>query len=215
MSEKINLLVVDLSHFDGTVDYHALKEAGIVGVIYKATEGVSYGDSTYLSSKRRALQAGLLWGSYHFGTSDEIAAQVSNYLNYAAPTIDELMCLDYEPNGSQTMSEEQAVEWVKAVETGLGRPGDVVLYSGNLIKETATQPNYAFWGARRLWLAQYGETPMLPAPWKNYWLWQYTDGTVGPAPHGAGGILSCDCNSFPGTPEQLSDQWATGLEVPL
>ena len=55
----VNPLVVDLSHWDPADDYDAVKEDGIVGVIYKATEGQGYTDPTYVQQQNAAKMAEL------------------------------------------------------------------------------------------------------------------------------------------------------------
>jgi lysozyme len=209
---KINLLVIDLSHFDFATDYAKVKASGVAGVIYKATQGSGMNDSTYLAQKAEAKAAGLLWGAYHFGDGSDPKDQAQNFLTFARVDPDELFCLDYEDYPSSQMSIGQAETFVVDVEAGLGRNGQCVLYSGNLIKETIRSQDQGFWSARRLWLAEYGPTPKVPAPWAKQWLWQYTDGESGPTPHGVPGVSekTHDCNHYDGTPEQLAAEWATG-----
>jgi GH25 family lysozyme M1 (1,4-beta-N-acetylmuramidase) len=217
MSEPVQFLVVDLSHYDPANDYDKVKKAGIVGVIYKATQGTGYTDATYGMQRALALQAGLKWGAYHFGDGSDVKRQVANFLGYAQIDADTLFCLDFEPNDSSQMSLQQAKDFVTQVEQGLNRPNQCVLYSGNQIKEDLGNQKDPFWSARRLWLAQYGSTPDWPPAWTTYWLWQYTDGSVGPYPHTVDGCDSggVDCNSYPGTPEQLAAEWASGVPGPL
>ena len=123
MSENINPMVVDLSHWDPANDYNAVKNDGIVGVIYKATQGMSYTDDTYVDQQHVAKAAGFLWGAYHFAEATDVE-QVQNFLRFAAPDPDELFCLDWEDYGSNTMSVSQAKEWVTQVETALGRSNE-------------------------------------------------------------------------------------------
>jgi len=216
MSEPIQLMVVDLSHYDEGVDYKKLASAGIVGVIYKATQGTGYQDPTYKNAKAAALQAKLCWGSYHFGDSSDVQAQADNYLNTASPDWNELICLDYEDNGASTMTVEQAAQFVLLVEGELNRDNEMVLYSGNLIKESLGDRISAFWAARRLWLAQYSTTPVVQASWSTYWLWQYSGDGDGPQPHTVNGCNGpVDCNSFAGTVGELVEQWPSGIVSPV
>lgn len=214
---KINLLVVDLSHWDPAKNYAQVKANGVVGVIYKSTQGTGYQDPTYKSQKKKALDAGLLWGSYHFGDDSDPDYQANNYISFTQPSADELICLDFEDNGSSSMGINQAQNFISAVESTLNRDQQCVFYSGNRVKDLLGSKRNAFLGARRLWLAQYGNTPVCQASWTTYWLWQYTDGTYGPTPHtvdgcDAGGV---DCNSYSGSSEQLISEWATGgQEIP-
>lgn len=206
---EINRLVLDLSHHETVDSYAAMREDGIVGIIYKATQGTGYKDKTYWTERGRALDAGLFWGSYHFAEEGNVAAQAENYLRYAKPGLDELFCLDLEDYDDNTMTLSQAKEWITYVENKLGRIGQCVVYSGNTLKEMLGDKIDAWWGSRRLWLAQYGNKPEVQQSWDTYWLWQYSDGEQGPEPHSVEGTNDfVDSNSFAGTKEQLFEQWS-------
>lgn len=208
---NINRLVLDLSHHETVQSYEDVLQDGIKGIIYKATQGTSYHDPTYWTAKARAVTAGLLWGSYHFADHTNVDAQIKNFLEYAKPAPDELFCLDLEDYGDNTMTLSQARRWVEGVESMLGREGECVVYSGNTLKEMLGDKKDAFWGARRLWLAQYGTKPEVQKSWDTYWLWQYSDGEVGPEPRDVDGINDhVDSNHFDGTPEQLKAEWESG-----
>ena len=62
MVDPINVLV-DISHWNRDVDFAKLANAGIIGVIQKATQGQTGVDFTYNTNKPKALAAGLLWVS--------------------------------------------------------------------------------------------------------------------------------------------------------
>jgi len=208
---KINPLVVDLSHWDPADDYKAVRADGIVGVIYKATEGQGYTDDSYVQQQKAAKAAGLKWGAYHFADGSDVDGQVANFLGFADPDPDELFCLDWEdnPSGSK-MSIGQVKEWIIRVEDALGRPGECVIYGGNTVKEALGDDYDEFFAARRLWLCQYGSSPSWPDTWERYWLWQFTDGIYGPDPHSIDGIGPCDINSYDGETNKLIAEWATG-----
>lgn len=211
---EIRPMVVDLSHWDPAHDYGAVKRDGIVGVIYKATEGTGYTDPTYVAQQHAAKAAGLKWGAYHFATAADVAGQIAIFLRYACPDPDELFCLDWEDYGDNTMSLQNVKTWIGEVEQALKRPGECVLYSGNTAKEALGDKVDTFLGSRRLWLCQYGSTPKWQKSWKKYWLWQYTDGQVGPTPHSVDGIGNCDINSYDFESERLIAEWATGSAEP-
>lgn len=206
----INPLVVDLSHWDPAENYIEVLKDGIVGVIYKATEGTSYTDPTYVSQQQSAKKAGLKWGAYHFATAADLSGQINNFLRYASPDPDELFCLDWEDYGSNTMSLSSVKTWITEVENALRREGQCVLYSGNTAKEALGNTVDKFLGERRLWLCQYGSTPKWQKSWEKYWLWQFTDGQVGPEPHTISGIGPCDINSYDDDADHLIATWATG-----
>ena len=206
-------MVVDLSHWDPASDYNKVKGAGIYGVIFKATEGTSYTDDTYVGQQHAAKAAGLLWGAYHFADASSVSKQIDNFMRFACPDPDELFCLDWEDNSGSCMSLADAETWITEVENQLGRPGECVIYSGNTAKEALGDSVNTFFGDRRLWLCHYTTgTPTWQKSWDNYWLWQFTDGVNGPSPHSISGIGNCDINSFDrdGGSDELTNTWATG-----
>jgi lysozyme len=215
MSEPISPMVIDLSHWDPAYDYTKVAADGICGVIYKATQGTGYTDDTYANQQRAAKDAGLLWGAYHFADGANVDQQIANFMSYACPDPDELFCLDWEDNpGGTKMSVSQVKQWVEGVERALGRPGQCVIYGGNTIKEALGNKIDPWFGSRRLWLCQYGSTPVVQASWQTYWLWQFTDGVYGPSPHEVDGVGACDINSYQDDADQLRGEWADGTAEP-
>ena len=209
--EPIRLMVVDMYHGDRVVSFARAKQAGIYGIIHKASEGAGMVDPKYARRRPRARAAGLLWGAYHFGTSDDVGAQVDNFLAAASPDAQTLVALDYEDNGADTMSLEQARQFLTTIEDRLGRKA--ALYSGNLIKQQLGERVDPFFASHRLWLAEYGPVPRLPPSWSQQWLWQYSGDGIGPNPKtvagipGAGGAI--DCNSFERSLADLQAEWAS------
>ena len=210
MANPINV-VIDLSHHQEVVDFDRIKADGIVGVIHKATEGFAFVDKTYQSRKAQALDAGLLWGAYHFGVGGDGSDQADFFLNTVKANAQTLLVLDYEPNlTGPTMTLNQAREFVDHTNENIGRyPG---LYSGHLIKEqlggVATADRIL--ANCFLWIAQYnGPKPLnIPPTFKTWTFWQYTDGVHGAEPHRVDGVGLCDRNQFNGGMAQLRKLWA-------
>ena len=207
MSELINV-VVDLSHHNGKPDFAQAKADGIIGVIHKATQGLTGVDPMYAENRRKALDAGLLWGAYHFGVQADGSQQADHFLDIVNPDPQTLLVLDYEPNPlGETMTLNQAREFVAHVNTVLARfPG---LYSGHLIKEQlGGQPKDPILTNCFLWLAQYASAPSsIPPTWSTWTLWQYTDGMHGPEPHSVNGIGHCDRDKFNGGLANFKKLW--------
>jgi lysozyme len=214
MAQALNV-VIDLSHHNERVDFAKAKAAGIVGIIHKATEGLTFTDKKYATRRRQALDTGLLWGAYHFGVGADGSDQADFFLSTVKPDAQTLIVLDYEPNVTgPTMTLNEAREFVDHTGEVLGRfPG---LYSGHLIKEqlghqTTPDPilSHCF-----LWIAQYkGPKPLNVPPTFGTWtFWQYTDGVHGVDPHTVKGVGQCDRDQFNGTVEQLHRLW--GIAVP-
>ena len=203
----IKPFVADLSHHNRITSFVAARKAGLVGVILKATEGSTYVDRTYLDMRKRAEDAGLLVGAYHFATNAPVKQQVEHFLSHIGEHADNvLLALDYEPAArGRTMKIEQAAEWLRLVGKKSGQLPK--LYSGHLIKETL--PKYdAFFAKHDLWLAQYGAKPVCPKSWDNYWLWQFTGDGMGPKPHEYPGLgKNIDLNTFARTETELRAEW--------
>ena len=198
--------VVDLSHHNADPDFAAAAAAGIIGVIYKASQGLTYRDPTYAAARKAARDAGLLWGAYHFGTGDDGADQAAQFLQAAAPDGETLLVLDFEhnPTGSSMML-EQAEAFVTTLITRTGRaPG---FYSGNDIKEQLGNTRNALLGQCWFWLAQYGPRPVVPPNWDTWTFWQYTDGHLGQDPQPVAGIGPCDRDRFNGDADALRTFW--------
>jgi lysozyme len=200
-------IVIDISHHNGTqLKFDKAKADGIVGVIQKATQGENYVDPTFRKNRDAALDAGLLFGAYHFGTGANGVSQASHFLETVQPNDKTIVVLDFEDNPAGTsMSLEEARAFVTHVQSELGRwPG---FYSGHTIKQklgTTVDPvlkNCWFW------LAQYGPTPVVPPCWSKWTLWQYTDGGVGPEPHSVEGVGRCDREYYNGTVAQMKAWW--------
>jgi lysozyme len=208
----INPKVVDLSHHNTPTSFVDAYKFGIRGIIHKASQGLGMVDQTYAKRKTQALDAGLLWGAYHFAENSDPIKQVHHFFDTVKPDDNTLMALDYEPNTSHTMTLEQAKAFLVEGEKLLGRK--LVLYSGNLIKETLKHPD-PYINAHKLWLAQYGPTAHLPVGWTDYWIWQYTGDGTGPTPHTIPGLGSgLDINSYNHSDEQLAQEWAGEVSAP-
>ena len=60
--------VVNMSHYDlMRPDFAGMAREGVAGVIHEATFPRLERDAKYSERQRAALEAGLLWGAYHFG----------------------------------------------------------------------------------------------------------------------------------------------------
>lgn len=188
--------------------------AGLWGVIHKASQGSAFNDSSYAYRRGAALDAGLLWGAYHFNDGSSVKTQIDNFFTAAQPDDTTLMCLDFEDNPHSPMSGGMMVEFLHQAEAKLGRK--LVIYSGNRMKETIGHlppSDRDYVTSHKLWLCQYGPKAVLPSGWSHYFLWQYTGDGIGPEPHYVPGITvpggkGIDLNVYGGTREQLAEEWA-------
>ena len=200
-------VVIDLSHFNQVTSFAEIKGSGIVGVIHKATEGLSEIDPTYSTHKSEAEAAGLWWGAYHFATGDDAVAQAEHFLSVVNPGPTDLLVLDFEHNPSgASMTLAGAEQFVTQVQQATGRwPG---FYSGySYMQQFLGQNTSATLANCWFWLAEYGPTPHVPPTWPTWTMWQYTDGSVGPQPHSVPGVGNCDRDQFNGDMQGLANLW--------
>jgi lysozyme len=208
MSNGILNAVVDLSHHNENVDFAAAKKDGILGVVHKATQGLTFKDCSYAERKPLAVQSGLFWGAYHFGIDGDGTAQAKYFLDFVKPDSNVLLVLDFEKNTQGgTMTLKQAEDFAIYVNGQTNRwPG---LYTGySFIKDSVPGADKSDVLAKcLLWLAKYSNSIIVPKPWTNWTLWQYTDGNIGPAPHAVKGIGNCDRDKFNGDGDALKKLW--------
>lgn len=206
--------VIDISHYNsydngpssGPPNWTRVRAAGILGVIHKATQGVTSVDPTFAAARTAVPAAGLLWGAYHFGTGEDGSAQAEFFLDTVKPDASTLCAIDFEPNPSGTqMSFEQLLAWIGVVQKATGRAP--VVYGGEslLFGDVGTAVTSAL-SACPLWIAQYTSAASpsnIPASvWNTWTLWQYTaSGNV------AGVTGDVDRSRFNGTPDELTRWW--------
>jgi lysozyme len=205
-------MIIDLSHFNQNLNFDLAKADGILGVIHKATQGTTRFDPTYIAHRDAALDAGMLWGAYHFGTGADGLEQAEFFLQKVGPDPDVLLVLDLEANPQgPSMTLEEARAFVTHIQNVSGRwPG---LYAGAYLKQLLGTSHDPVLGNCWFWLAQYGPTAVVPPNWPTWTMWQYTDGAAGLAPHTVAGIGRCDRDKFNGTAEDLVQFWSPRAEA--
>jgi len=200
--------VIDISHHNGTsLNFGAAKTAGILGVIHKATQGLSGVDPNFQSNRTSIRNANLLFGAYHFGDGSDGGLQARHFLAVTQSGPNDLIALDLENNPagpSMTLEEARAFATV-IFETIHKWP---VLYSGHYLKEALRGNPDSVLNNCPLWLAQYGPTAVLPPGWAKWSLWQYTDGAQ-PGSQAVPGIGHCDRERFNGDAADLPTFWAS------
>lgn len=195
-------VVIDLSHWQTSVNFATIKSAGIIGVILKATQGSTWVDPTFVSRMMAAHSAGLLIGAYHFADASDPMTQATHFLSIASAV--GRLAIDIEPNGmGNTVSIAQAAEIVARVQSATSRLPAVYISRYGPSGNGAGLPNSVL-SRCPLWLAEYGTNPIPPPGWTNWMLWQYTQtGKV----EGIGS--PCDRSRFAGTLDDLTTWWTS------
>jgi len=196
-------VVIDIHHNDPVNSFAAVKAAGIVAVIHKASEGMHFRDNMYAHRRPVFLDYGLKWGAYHF-FHGEGKAEADFFLSVAEPDENTVVALDWETTpGGYTPNAARARDFLERIEEKLGRKA--VIYSGNVAKEQIHGKD-AYFGSHRLWLAQYSPHWKVQQSWEKPWLWQYGSEATHDRCPGIGGY--CDVNTLvEGTVENLLAEW--------
>src|SRR5437899_2444194 len=91
--------VIDICRSVTVSDFRLVRQSNILGVVHKATEGGDYADAACAARRPQAEAAGLLWGTYHFGTGQSSGAQqAAFFLRVSRPGPRTLLALDLELN---------------------------------------------------------------------------------------------------------------------
>ena len=182
---------IDVSVWNGQIDWIRVASGGYGFVFGKATEGVTLIDPTYSINRAGTEAFGLRFGAYHFarpaGTSTATIlasgiAQADHFVDVAQPQAGELPpVLDLEAKG--TLSAAQLQQWTQAwmnevyARTGIHAS---IYVSPNFWKTAvADTTSFASTGTR-LWIAHWTKNaaPLVPAQnWggKGWTWWQWTD----------------------------------------
>ena len=190
-SEKVKTFSVrglDISKYQGSVDFSQLKANGFHYVFIRATEGITYQDEDYKSNYAAAKKAGLKVGVYHFYESDDDPiAQLENIKDLVELTVGDLApVIDIEKLHQK--DDKSLAENLKKLLDGLESHYGIkpIIYTG---KNFANQYLFGF-NDYPLWLAEYEvEQPTLPSGWQDWTFWQWSQsGTV----NGIVGVVDMD-----------------------
>lgn len=215
------VLGIDVSHHNGEVDWFAVGRSNVKFAYAKATDGRTFVDGQFARNWERMRDAGLLRGAYHFARpADDPEHQAVHFVSVIGePSWGELPpALDLEATGGRTGQE--ILEWTRAflsgAEAAVGR--ELVIYTGGLWRRLLASIAPAEFGTRLLWTARYGANqPVVPRPWSQWDIWQFTDGQSGDVQRIPGVRGPCDCNRFRGDMaalQELADRPATPTPPP-
>ena len=183
--QKISHLGIDLSEFQGDVDFAAMKEAGVefvmlrIGGRYYGDDGVLYTDKNFDTNYDKAKAAGLKVGAYFFSQaiSTEDAKQEANY------TLEKLnkRALDYpigfdweniqeEAARTDSVTGDQLTAIAEAFCDSVTEAGyKAIVYSNTsqmlIMYDFETMKDYDFW------LADYRDFPTM---YYKFDMWQYS-----------------------------------------
>lgn len=206
------VLGIDVSSYQGNVNWASWVAKGKTFAYIKATQGTSYRSPYFSSQYTGAYQAGMTRGAYHFANPGGASgkAQARYFVAHGGAwsgdgkTLPGVLDIEYNPSGSTCygISQKKMVSWIRSFTREYKKltTRDAVIYTtgdwwtkctGNTTKFVTTNP---------LWAARWGSKTAgtLPGGWKTATFWQYSDSPI-------------DQDRFSSTPARLK-VLATGID---
>lgn len=190
---------IDVSKWQGSVDWKKVQQAGFAFAFARATYGTSQADTYFKENWQGMKDAGIIRGAYHFFLAADDPKQQAEFFMNAVGSLgvnDLPPVVDVESDSGVSSTLVASVQtWLDTVAQGLGRTP--IIY---------TAPAYwndnmtGAFGQYPLWVAEYGvSTPKSVHGWDDWTFWQYSStGTAG----GVSG--SVDLDYFNGTQDALA-----------
>lgn len=179
---------LDVSHWQGNIDWDGVHADGGRFAYAKATEGTSYRDPKFADNYLGAYYAGLKHGAYHFALPNvSSGARQANYFadhgggwSPDGMTLPGTLDIEYNPYGGTCYGKSDAAmrNWIADfINTYHSRTGRwAVIYTTTDWWKTCTGNYGGFANHNPLWIARYASSPgELPNGWNFYTFWQYND----------------------------------------
>ena len=158
---------VDVSNWNGAINWTKVAHAGYRFAFAKATEGTAYTDKTYTTNRNGSEGAGLVFGGYHFArpTGRNLAAatasaikQANHFLAVAGPQPGELPpVLDLEATGN--LGKKRLLAWSLA-------------WLGQIEARTGVEP--FLYTSPLFWKGQLGDSTAAAAAGTGLWIAHWT-----------------------------------------
>lgn len=170
---------VDVSHWQGVIDWGKVKAAGIEFAFFKATEHTMFFDGQFDNNWKNSRANGVIRGAYHFyRPSYDPLIQAEWFVQKAGvpgdgdlpPTLD----LEVTDNLAPADVAKGALQFLARVELLTGRVP--MIYTSNRVFNTVLGGPAGF-AKYPLWVANWNVMcPNIPDPtWKSWRFWQTTD----------------------------------------
>lgn len=164
---------IDVSHWQGDIDWQKVKADGIRFAIIKATEGTAFVDPNFKRNVNGARAAGVRVGAYHYAHPDKDPIQQVEHLlrTMEGLKLDFPPALDLEVNHG--LSKEQvthfALRWLSGIERRIGRKP--IFYSYTSFIQAYIGAELGSWP---LWIAHYDvDRPRENGVWESWQVFQY------------------------------------------
>lgn len=201
---------IDVSNWQGEINWSAVAADGIKFAYIKATGGTSFVDSEFDDNYTSAYRAGIIRGAYHFarpnysGPVEQARLLVRNGGGWSPDgmTLPPMLDMEYNPSGPDCygLSDAEMVDWVRGFSNEVKRLTGryPVIYTTANWWQMCTGDSGEFNDTNPLMIANWGPDPNPLPNWPYHTIWQYTSsGRV------AGINGNVDRDSFNGSYAQL------------
>jgi lysozyme len=201
-AEGPTLYGIDVSRFQGTIDWQQVKSSGVVYAWIQISRHLDDIDAKFEYNWAEARRVGVLRGAYQrFHPNESVSGQANLFLEkLGTPQPGDLPpMLDVEDADGKTAAQIAAAvqEWMDIVEPVVGvKP---LIYTGYYFWKDSVGNSSAF-ADHPLWIANYSaDCPLIPSGWNKWTFHQYSSTTSVP------GIPenTVDKNRFDGTMDDL------------
>jgi GH25 family lysozyme M1 (1,4-beta-N-acetylmuramidase) len=179
---------MDVSSYQGNVDWATAWANGAKFVYIKATESTTYTNPYFTQQYNGSYNVGMIRGSYHFATPDTSggATQADYFIAHGGgwsadgKTLPGALDIEYNPYGAECygLSAASMVSWIHAFANEYHAREGVypVIYSTYDWWSTCTGNDGSFATTSPFWIARYSTSAgTLPAGYGFYTFWQYAD----------------------------------------
>ena len=167
---------IDVSEWQGDIDFGEVKEAGIEVVYIRAGQGFSYEDARFEENYEKAKRNGLKVGVYHYMTARSVEDARTQAKFFASlisnKQIDCKLAMDFESFGNLSNSQinEIALAYLRELQSLTGK--EVIVYSNTYDATYVFNSEVAQYP---LWVAQYGVSePQNNGNWSSWEGYQYS-----------------------------------------
>lgn len=178
---------VDVSAYQGAVNWLSARAAGKSFAYVKASEGTYYTNPYYSQQFGGSALAGLIRGAYHFANpaNSDGATQARYFVAHGGAwrpdglTLPGVLDIEYNPYGSECygLSQPAMVSWITSFVTTYSALTNrkPVIYSTTDWWTTCTGNTATLAPLSRLWIARWSSVPgTLPSGWSTFDFWQYS-----------------------------------------
>ena len=185
------MTVIDISRYQGVVDFAALKAAGVSRAIAKVGGGDAgvYVDSMWRQNLAGIRSHGMQLGSYFFNGPGDTPTQAADFqVANSDWRPGDWLCIDVEGHGI-AYTPAQALEWVNRMRWHGVPAVDLWVYMSESVENSEDWSAVVATGAN-LWVAAYRSnngqpgTPPHLVHWKSWGLWQFTSNGTAPGVNG-------------------------------